>query len=96
MYNLLSLGLGILAWIFGGIAAICGKFRGSSFLSFGLCGFSLVLQFYEVSRQVGLNDWSALMDTDGVTIFAANTLLTVTLALNAIALLRDWIMQKRR
>lgn len=96
MYNLMSLLLGFLAWIFGGVAAICGKFRGFSFGSFGLCEVSLVLQFYEVSRRVGLNDWSALMDTDGVVIFAANTLLIVTLVLNSIALVRDWITRKGR
>lgn len=89
MYNLLSLILGILAWILGIAAAAWGRFGVLSFGSFGLCGFSLVLQFYEVSRQVGLHDWSALEDTDGVTVFAAKVLLGVTLGLNAIALLRQ-------
>ena len=96
MYNLLSLTLGILAWIFGGSAALRGKFGVFSFGSLSLCGLSLVLQLYELRRRVDLSDWSALLDTAGALTFAASVLVAVTLALNGIALLRERKTQKER
>lgn len=89
MYNLLSLGLGILAWIFGGSGAIRGKFGGFSFASLSLCGISLTVQFYELRRLADKGDWSAIEDTIGALAFVAATLLVITLLLNGIALLRN-------
>lgn len=90
MYNILSLGFGILAWILGGSAAIRGKFGGLSFASLSLCGISLTIQFYEIKRLALVrHDWSSIEDIIGALAFVATTLLVVTVALNGIALLRQ-------
>lgn len=89
IYNLLSLGLGIGAWILGGSAALRGKFGGFSFASLSLCAISLTLQFYEIRQRADMGDWSAIDDTVGALTFAAAALVSVTLALNGIALLRQ-------
>lgn len=96
MYNILSLGFGILAWIFGGSAALRGKFGGFSFASLSLCGISLTLQFYEIKQRVDFEDLSAIYDTIDALTFVATTLLVVTLVLNGIALLRERKMTLRK
>ncbi len=89
MYNILSLSFGILAWIFGGSAALRGRFGGCSYFSLGCCGAALLLQFDEISRRVDLHDWSALLDTIHALTFAAAFLVVITLVLNGIAILRS-------
>lgn len=88
MNNLLSLGTGLLAWGLG-IAAVrkTGR-RLYSFCSMALCGVSLVLQLWEVSRHAWISDFSAIQDTAPAVATAATVLLIVTLGLNGIALLR--------
>ena len=88
MLNLMSLCLGILAWICGGSAAIRGKFGGWSFSSLSSCGISLILQFFELERRADIGDFAAIDDTIGALTFVASTLLVVTLVLNGIALRR--------
>ena len=88
MYNILSFGLGLFAWGFGGAAAVRGKFGWPSYASLPLCGISLTVQFYELRRLVDKGDWSAIEDIIGALSFVAATRLIVTLALNTIALMR--------
>ena len=89
MYNILSLILGLLSWGMG-IAAVCQKGRFQyCFGSMTLCGTALVLQLLEVSRRAGISDFSAIQDTASAISFAAVVLLTVTILLNGIAMLRN-------
>ena len=89
MYNILSLTLGILSWGLG-IAAVCQKGRSQyRFGSMTLCGAAPVLQLLEVSRRAGIPDFSAIQDTASAISFAAVVLLTVTILLNGIAMLRN-------
>ena len=87
MYNILSLGLGILAWILGGSAALRGKFGGLSFGSLGCCTVSLMVQFFELDRRAELGDFAAIDDTIGALTFVAAVLVGVTLVVNGVALL---------
>lgn len=89
MYNILSLTLGILSWGLG-IAAVCQKSRFLyCFGSLALCGTALVLQLLEISRRARISDFSAIQDTASAISFAAVVLLTVTILLNGIAMLRN-------
>lgn len=88
MLNLLSLCLGLLAWICGGSAALRGKFGGWSFASLSLCAVSLTLQLYELKRRADIGDFAAIEDTIGGVVFAGTVLLAVTAALNLLAFLR--------
>ena len=94
MYNLLSLALGLLSWGLG-IASICKKGSpGYGFGSLTLCGISLVLQLWEVSRRARIPDFSGIQDTAPTVAHAAAVLLSVTVILNGIALLRGKSIEK--
>lgn len=83
-----SLILGLLAWALpvAGMAArkkpapICAG-------SFALCGFSLLLQLVYVKHLSRIGDYSALDDTIGAVVFAAEVLLIIAAAVNTAALL---------
>lgn len=87
MLNILSLLLGLTAWGLG-FGAAARRSHSLSFFSFAFCGTALVLQFFEVGGRVTACDWCGLMDTVPALTMAATVLLTVTVALNLIALLR--------
>ena len=88
MYNLFSIGLGLIGWGLG-IAAIVKKgCPWCVFFSMTACGAALAVQFYEISRRVSLRDWSALLDTMDTLAAVAGLLLISTAVLNFIALLR--------
>lgn len=88
MYNLLSIGLGLLAWGFG-IAAIVKKGRaGLIFSSFTACGVSLVLQFYGIRGHAIRCDSSWFLDVMPTLAHVAAILLVVTVVLNFAALRR--------
>lgn len=88
MNNLLSLLLGLASWGFGLAAILKPGARWLGALSFLSCGLSLVLQLAEIRRRVGLQDWSALLDTMDAVLPAAGILLCFTFLLNLIALLK--------
>lgn len=89
MYNLLSIGLGLLAWGFG-IAAIVKKGGPRLiFSSFTACGISLILQFYEIRGHAFREDWSFFYDVAPTLADVAAFLLVVTVILNFIAVLRS-------
>lgn len=89
MFNIGSLILGLAAWVLP--FASLGKRDRFAFCclgSFGCCILSLLLQLLEIKRRVGLEDWSALMDTIHAVVLAAVVMIVVMLACNLIALLR--------
>ena len=89
MNNILSLLLGIAAWSLPVMYLMLWKHR-TWFCcgSFGLCALALYFQLREVLKRTNLGDFAAIEDTIGAVVFAATVLLTVTLILNALALLR--------
>lgn len=88
-YNLLSLSLGIAAWILGLASLLVKQPRPIlTFLSFTCCGMSLVSQFFELRHRILLNDLSAVLDIYPTMAWVTLILFTVTAGLNAAALLR--------
>lgn len=88
MHNLLSIGLGLLAWGFG-IAAIAKRGKTSLvFSSLTACGISLTIQFFEIRGHVFNQDSSWFLDVMPTLADVAAALLMVTVVLNAAALWR--------
>lgn len=87
LYNIGSLILGLAAWLIP-LATIKIRSPWVPFVSFGCCGVSLVLQFYEIGRRVNAGDFSGIEDTIGAVIFSGVVLLCVTFLLNLLALIR--------
>ena len=90
--HLLSLGSGILAWVFGCWAIASKTARKShvfSVASLSLCSIALLAQLIELGRLVLKNDLSAVMDTINAVNFAAIVLIVVTIALNGVAVIRS-------
>ena len=85
-FNLLSIGLGLLAWILPVIYLFLRKRR-----EFFTCGswicvaFSLYFQLREVLIRVHMRDFAAIEDTIGAVCFCAAVLIAVTLILNILA-----------
>lgn len=89
MYNLLSIGLGLLAWGLG--AAAIGK-RGKPSLVFGsmsACLLSLTIQFFEIYGHVCSRDGSWFLDVMPTLTKVAAFLAATTVMLNLIAVLRS-------
>lgn len=88
MFNVGSLILGLAAWALPFVSL--GKRDRFTFCclgSFGCCILSLLFQLLEVKRRVGLEDWSALMDTTHAVTLAAVVMIAVMLICNVFALL---------
>ena len=90
MFNIGSLILGLAAWLLP-VLAIGKRDRFSLCClgSFGCCILSLLLQLFEVTRRVNLEDWSALMDTMHAVVLAAVIMVAVMVICNLFALLRS-------
>ncbi len=90
--NLLSLLLGLIAWIVPILAikyfgkSTVKKFFRFSIISFSACIASLCLQLFVINHRVQIQDWSAIMDTIGALIRIAVVLAVITLILNIMAL----------
>ena len=91
MISISSLILGFGAWLFG-ILAISRASGSSStpntVISFSFCSASLLLQLFEIQNRVNINDYAAISDTIGATLFAAIILVLVTIILNIIAVMK--------
>ena len=87
--NLLSLFLGVTAWVLPVLYLCIGK-RRDLFCggSFALCAVTLFLRLREIFVRVERGDFAGIEDTIQVNLFAATVLLITTLVLNTIALLR--------
>lgn len=91
--NLASLVLGLIAWILPVISLMSyrnGKGNGAilSVISMTACAISLCFQILYGNHLIRNEDWSALMDTTRAVTLASIVLLTVTIILNAIALIK--------
>ena len=91
LFNLGSLFLGICALLLAGWAVFVRTRQSSLPLtagSFCLCALSLLLQLAEIGHRVRTGDLSAVMDTMQAVWLAAAVLFSLTLIVNAAALLR--------
>ena len=88
-YNLLSLFLGIVGWALPVIYLMVGSHRELCCSgSFALCAAALYFQLREMLLRSNRGDFAGIEDTIGAVVFAATVLLTTTVVLNALALLR--------
>ena len=89
IYNLSSLALGLAAWIIA-FCLIFGNRQHPWFMltSFACMGSAMVIEYYELRHRIGLGDLAAVMDIYPTMAWVTLVLLTVTVGLNGIALLR--------
>lgn len=81
--NLLSIGLGLVAWILPVVYLFIKKRREAFTCGSLLCVvFSLYFQLREVARLTDKGDWSSIEDTIHAVVFVAAVLILVTLLLN--------------
>ena len=88
---LMSLLLGTISWILGGLAIKSKGNRNShgfAGLSLSACILALFLQFIQIQKLVVKGDYAAIEDTIEGVIFGAVVLIVITLALNIIAFVR--------
>ena len=91
MFNLISLILGLCAWLFAVLSIINNKIASShkfTFTSFSLCLISLLFQFLEINRRVTIGDFVAIEDTIHAVLFASAILVFVTVSLNLAVMLK--------
>lgn len=89
--NVMSLVLGLVAWILPVVNLMCYKKRNNnwvmlSLLSVSACAIALYGQIAYHNHLVEIEDWSALLDTSEATVLVSKVLLVVTLILNALTL----------
>ncbi len=91
--NLGSLFLGISAWLVPVFAiSLSHKIKNKvmiPMISFSACSLSLVLQIFEINRNVGREDWSSLMDIVPSLSWIVAVLVLVTILLNVLWLIND-------
>ena len=90
VHNLSALSLGLIAWLIG-FCLIFGKKHHPwlLLLSFAAMGSAMVIEYYELRHRIALGDLSAIMDIYPTMAWVTLVLLVVTVALNAIALVRN-------
>lgn len=90
IYNLSALALGLAAWIIA-FCLIFGNRQHPWFMltSFACMGSAMVIEYYELRHRIALGDLSAIMDIYPTMAWVTLVLLVVTVALNAIALVRN-------
>lgn len=90
IYNLSALSLGLIAWIIG-FCLIFGKKHHPwlMLLSFASMGSAMVIEYYELRHRIETGDLSAVMDIYPTMAWVTLVLLTVTVGLNAVALLKN-------
>lgn len=93
LLNPASLLLGLIAWILPIINIINHKKLNNknwatlSVTSMSACAISIYFQILYNNHLVNINDWTAIMDTIGSSVFLSSALLVVTIILNIITLL---------
>ena len=91
MLNIVSLILGLCAWIFAGLAIGATKasiVHRNTITSFSSCTISLLLQLFEINRRVLRSDLAAIEDTIRAVLIASLVLVSITVILNLIALIK--------
>lgn len=88
IFNIMSILFGAIAIIFPIIAIVVKKDHNYkiSCMSFSMCILSLYCQICEYNRRVGMQDWSALLDTSKFTLGISFALMIITLVINAVLL----------
>ena len=90
MLNIISLTLGIGAWVAAAIAIAKTTYsHKNTIVSFALCAVSLVAELFEISRRVNLGDYAAIEDTIRAVIIASIVLVVLTIILNIVALVKS-------
>lgn len=92
MFNIVSIIVGVVAWVFGCMAVLCKTNRtshGLSVASFTSCVVALISQFLEIGRRAALYDYTAIEDTIRGVIIAAIVLTVITVVLNVLAFIRN-------
>ncbi len=93
LLNPASLLLGLIAWILPIVNIINHKKLNNknwatlSMISMSACAVSIYFQILYNNHLVNINDWTAIMDTIGSSVFLSSALLVVTIILNIITLL---------
>ena len=89
MLNLLSLVLGLAAWVLPLVrltrlkrTTSLHRLHRTCFVSFSCCALALVFQLYYQLHLVDIQDWSAMMDTTRAVCMAAAVLLAGTVLVN--------------
>ena len=98
MLNIGSLTFGVFAWIFAVLAITTSKTVTShrnTVTSFSLCSISLLLQLFEINRRVLLGDYVAIEDTIRAVLIASSVLVSVTVILNLVALVKVKAQESR-
>ena len=91
MLNIGSLILGVCSWLFACLANATQKAFTShrnTVVSFCLCTISLVFQLFEINRRVLLGDYAAIEDTIRAILIASVMLVSVTVIINLVALVK--------
>ena len=89
--NIGSLVLGVGSWFFAILSITTPKAikaHRNTVSSFFFCVLSLVFQLFEVSNRANIGDYAAIEDTIRAVLIASVVLITVTVALNAVALVK--------
>ena len=90
MLNIVSLFFGIGALVVATIAIAKPSYsHKNTIASFALCTFSLISEFFEISRRVNLGDYAAIEDTIRSVIIASIVLVVLTIILNIVALVKS-------
>ena len=86
IFNIMSLLFGVIAIIFPIIGLTVKKSHTYkiSCISFSMGILSLYCQICEYNRRVGMQDWSALLDTSKFTLGISFALMIITLVLNVV------------
>ncbi len=93
LLNVGSLLLGLIAWALP-VANLCREKKAGNhswvvltMVSFIACAVSIIFQVFYSLHLVNIEDWSALMDTQGAVAKISVLLLTVTIILNVMTLI---------
>ncbi|PFA62831.1 hypothetical protein CN378_17460 [Bacillus sp. AFS015802] len=88
--NVGSLLLGLLAWTLPVVNLVTHRNNhlALAVMSMGACALSLSFQIFYHYHLVKVGDWPGIMDITGAVAFASAVLISVTILLNAVTLIR--------
>jgi cytochrome c oxidase subunit 4 len=94
LLNLGSLLFGLASWVIPLIPLVARKFSASRsikaiFASLVSVIFALVMQILYTNHLVDIEDWSALIDTQGTVVLAGSVLSAIALVLNGMLLVKS-------
>lgn len=94
--NVMSFGLGLLAWglPMGNLFMRNTKRSLFSVLSFTACAIALYGQILYTNHLIRINDTIALLDTNDAVVFASRLLIIGTIVLNVLPFIKDKFIKK--